>query len=238
MFQRFIQWFEATGPLHPHSVHPRAACRSFPHHHPRPVLPPVAPGGNGRPVQPAAAAAARREVSINIESFIDHVYRDLHVISRLPDIQNIQRNTRVRDVTEAINFNIESEVVVTVKVAGPERHRSLRQHVPGSGRRRPLEDRLFPEGQAASEERKVHHRPHPREDGARFETVHRRHADLSSGWQTAIRSEFSGIVLAVLSLDGLTQKYLCAHQIRRARLCLDDGQRRHAALPSRRSRRW
>src|SRR5512133_1189275 len=57
-----------------------------------------------------------REVSINIESFIDHVYRDLHVISRLPAIQNIHRNTRVRDVTEAINFNIESEVVVTVKV--------------------------------------------------------------------------------------------------------------------------
>src|SRR5512143_2373913 len=57
-----------------------------------------------------------REVSMNISGFIDHVYRDLHVIARIPDIDQINRNSRVRTITEGITFNIQNETVITVRV--------------------------------------------------------------------------------------------------------------------------
>ncbi len=57
-----------------------------------------------------------REVAINIESFIDHAYKDITVISRMPEIQRIDQSSSCRPVAEAINFNIQNEALVTIRV--------------------------------------------------------------------------------------------------------------------------
>src|SRR5574337_1578259 len=57
-----------------------------------------------------------REVAINIDSFVDHGYRDLHVISQLPEIGSIYESTRCRAVVQAITFNLQNEMLVTTKV--------------------------------------------------------------------------------------------------------------------------
>ncbi|HET6363763.1 MAG TPA: hypothetical protein VFG02_01815, partial [Nitrospirota bacterium] len=56
-----------------------------------------------------------REVAVNIDDFIMHVYKDIHVISRLPEIDRIHQSPRCRSVAEAINFNIQNEVLVTIR---------------------------------------------------------------------------------------------------------------------------
>src|SRR5574341_1796314 len=65
-----------------------------------------------------------REVAVNIEGFIDHVYKDIHVISQLPEIQRIHESPRCRTVAEAINFNIQNEMLVTIRVLRSEEHTS------------------------------------------------------------------------------------------------------------------
>src|SRR5450759_3149889 len=44
-----------------------------------------------------------REVAMNIESYVDHVYKNLRVISRLPDIDRINLSPQCRSTAESIN---------------------------------------------------------------------------------------------------------------------------------------
>ncbi len=148
-----------------------------------------------------------REVAINIESFIDHVYRDLHVISRLPDISNIHRNARIRDMTQAINFNVESDVVVTVKVLN---HAG-----------KVLYDSTFPGREGVDLSRTDYFRRAkllPKNEKFITDLIPVEGAGDSKQFivatpiydrrQDGHSLQFQGIVMAVLSLDGLTHKFL------------------------------
>jgi len=57
-----------------------------------------------------------REVAKNIETFIDHVYKNLRVISQLPEIHTIHDSSRCKSVVESINFNLQSGALITVQI--------------------------------------------------------------------------------------------------------------------------
>jgi len=57
-----------------------------------------------------------REVAVNIESFVDHVYKNIKVISQLPQIDRIHLQPACRTVAESISFSLQNEALVTMKV--------------------------------------------------------------------------------------------------------------------------
>jgi PAS domain S-box-containing protein len=149
-----------------------------------------------------------REVAINIESVIDHVYRDLHVISKLPEINKIQESPRCRSVAEAINFNMQSEVVETIKVLSRKGVVLYDSAFPGREgvNLSPTEyfqkARLLPRNEKLITD--LFPGPDNRPDSKQFivaTPIYHRSSESSP-------PEFDGAVLAVLSLDGITRKYL------------------------------
>jgi PAS domain S-box-containing protein len=149
-----------------------------------------------------------REVAMNIESFIDHVYRDIHIIARLPDVRNIHKNSGVRTMVEAINFKIQNEMLVTIRVLDGNGIVLYDSSYPGregvdlsktdyfqKARLLPRNEKLItdllpaPSGGSDSKQFIVATAIYPRRTEQRT-------------------PEFRGVVLAVLSLDGITQKYL------------------------------
>jgi PAS domain S-box-containing protein len=149
-----------------------------------------------------------REVAINIESFIDGVYKDIHIISQLPEIHRIHQSPRCRIVAEAINMNIRSNMLVTIRVldkngimlydsANPGRE-GLDLSKTAYFRRAtvlPRNERLI------TDLLDIHdHQPETKE----FIVATAIYQDLG---QTHV-PQFNGAVLAVLSLDAITQNYL------------------------------
>src|SRR5574340_683593 len=61
-----------------------------------------------------------QQVAINIDGFIDHVYKDISVISRLPDVTAGSLGPRARSVVESVHFHLESDILVTIRIVGPD----------------------------------------------------------------------------------------------------------------------
>jgi PAS domain S-box-containing protein len=148
-----------------------------------------------------------REVAINIESFIDHVYRDLNVISKLPEIQKIHESPRCRAVAEAINFNIQSQVVVTIKVLDTKGVVLYDSTFPGREGVDLSKSDYFQKARILPRNEKLITDLIPVEqnpDSKQFIVATPIYLRLNREHP----HEFGGVVLAVLSLDGITQKYL------------------------------
>lgn len=149
-----------------------------------------------------------REVAMNIESFIDHAYKDILVISRMPEVQKLDANSSCRPVAEAINFNIQNEVLVTIRVL--DRHGTVVYDSAAPGR----------EGVNLSKADYFQHaRFLPKNEKLITDLIPApgRNSDSKQFiiatpiYQQQIGRQgpdFSGVVLAVLSLDGITQKYI------------------------------
>jgi PAS domain S-box-containing protein len=149
-----------------------------------------------------------REVAANIDDFILHVYKDIHVISRLPEIDRINLSPRCRSVAEAINFNIQNEVLVTIRVLSKNGIVLYDSSYPGreggdlsktdyfkKASLLPRNERLITDLLAPSD---------PGQDTKQFIVATPIYQHLAG----SIAPEFNGIVLAVLSMNGLTQKFL------------------------------
>jgi PAS domain S-box-containing protein len=149
-----------------------------------------------------------REVAMNVENFIDYVYKAINAISRLPDVHKINQSSRARSATGAINFNIQNEVVVTIRVldrngivlydssyAGREGVDLSKTDYFQKARLLPRNEKLItdllpaPNGDTNSKQFIVATPIYPPRKEQRM-------------------PEFRGVVLAVLSLDGITQKFL------------------------------
>jgi signal transduction histidine kinase len=148
------------------------------------------------------------EVARNIESFIDYVYKAIQVMSRLPEISTIRRNSRVRSVAENINFALKNDVLVTIKVLDRRGVVVYDSSFPGrEGANLAATDyfkkaRLLPRNEKLVTD--LLPAPGPTPDAKQFivaTPIYERVGDRS-----ALR--FEGVVLAVLSLDGITQKFL------------------------------
>lgn len=148
-----------------------------------------------------------QQVAINVESFIGHVYKDISVIARLPDITRIQRNAGTRSVVEGIHFHLESDVVVTIRIV--------------SSTGTVLYDSTYPGREGGDVSGRDYFQKAARlRKGDLFVSDLQEPRDPRYGSKQFViatpivqnvpgsRQEFNGLVLAVMSLDGITAKYL------------------------------
>ncbi len=149
-----------------------------------------------------------REVAMNIESFVDHAYKDIRVISRMPEIQKIDQSSQCRPVAEAINFNIQNEALVTIRVLDKRGIVVYDSASPGrEGVNLSKTDyfrkaRLLPRNEKLITD--LLPGPDQKPESKQFiiaTPIYQQHPNRAV-------PDFSGIVLAVLSLDGITQKYI------------------------------
>jgi signal transduction histidine kinase len=149
-----------------------------------------------------------QQVAINVESFLDHVYKDISVIARLPDIMRVGRSAQARAVVEGIHFHIESDILVALRVLD---RRGTILYDSGYPRR---EGDSLADTKYFIRARTLRANEHlvtdlmnvvvERPDSKQF-IIAVPIYQTSSGSQDL---QFNGVVLAVLSVDGLTQKYL------------------------------
>jgi len=149
-----------------------------------------------------------REVAMNIEGFIDHVSKNIRVISRLPELDRIHLGPRIRSVVESISIGLQNKALETIQVVdkkGIVLYDSAYPNNEGadlSGTDYFQKARLLP-----SDERLVtdlmdihHHEPETKE----FIIA----TPIYFHDERYPAPEFRGVVLAVLSMDGITQRYL------------------------------
>jgi len=149
-----------------------------------------------------------REVAMNIESFIDNTYKDILVISRMPEIQRINQSSQNRTVLEAMNFNIQNEVLVSIRILNKHGIVIYDSASPGRegvdlsttdyfqrARVLPRSEKLITDLLPSTD---------PRPESKRFIIA----TPIYHHLPNVPVPEFGGVVLAVLSLEGITQRYI------------------------------
>ncbi|MHB8843441.1 MAG: sensor histidine kinase [Nitrospirota bacterium] len=149
-----------------------------------------------------------REVAINIESFIDHVYEDISVISQLPEVDRIHRSSRTRTMAETMNFHIQSEMLVTIRVLDRQGRVIYDSAYPGREGADLSKIDYFIKTKALRRHEKfvteLMESPDQRPESKQFIIA----TPIYQQRQNSRNFEFNGVVLAVLSIEGITQKYL------------------------------
>ena len=149
-----------------------------------------------------------REVAMNIESYTDHVYKTIHAISQLPRIDRIDENSRVHSAVESITFSLKNEALVTIRVldrngiirydsAYPEKERTDLSKTDYFKRARvlPKDEKLI------TDLLEIHDTG---EDTKEFIIA----TPIYQKRENPTAQEFNGVVLAALSMDGLTSRFL------------------------------
>ncbi len=149
-----------------------------------------------------------QQVAINVEGFVDHVYMNISIISRLPNVLRIDQSDQARSVVEGIHFQLESGILITIRVlnrqgkilydsAAPEREgdnfasTNYFRRASSLRRNERLVTDLLPStgGEGNAKQFIIAVPIYQAVPGGRA-------------------YNFSGTVIAVLSLDGITQKFL------------------------------
>jgi len=149
-----------------------------------------------------------REVAVNIESFVDHVYKNIKVISQLPQIDRIHLQPACRTVAESISFSLQNEALITMKVIDKngillfDSSSPGREQVDLSNTDYFRQARVLPRNEKLVTDLMELHSPSELETK---EFIVAFPIYLQNGRS---QHEFSGVVMAVLSMDGITQKYL------------------------------
>lgn len=149
-----------------------------------------------------------REVALNIESLIDHVSKNIRVISRIPERYRVHLSPRNRSIAESINIGLQNEALITIRIlskdgillydsAYPEREGQDLSKADYFQKMRllPRNERLVTDLLTL---------PDQEPESRQFIVA----TPIYKKSDPAQAQEFSGAVLAVLSLDGITQKYL------------------------------
>ena len=149
-----------------------------------------------------------REVAMNIEGFIAHAYKDIQMMSRLPDIHQIDRISRSRTMADAVNFNIQNAMLVTIRVLNKDGIVLYDSSYPGREGVDLSKTDYFQKARLLPRNEKLVTDLLPESDG---NTKSRQFIVATAIYprrREQVRPEFRGVVLAVLSLDGITQKFL------------------------------
>ncbi len=148
-----------------------------------------------------------REVALNIESFVDHVYKNIKVISQLPQIDRIHLQPACRQVAESINFSLQNEALITIRVIDKNGILLFDSSYPGRERVDLsktdyfLQARLLPRNEKLVTDLMELHSPS--EETKEFIVAIPIYVQTGRSLH-----EFSGVVMAVLSMNGITHKYL------------------------------
>ena len=149
-----------------------------------------------------------QQVAINIEAFLNHVYKDINVISRLPEILRIDESRQARTVVESIHFHLESDILASIRVLSREGTVLYDSASPKLEGTSVASTGYFRKASALKRnERLVTDLlpvPGSRTEAKQFIIAVPIYQAASAGQPL----RFNGVVLAILSLDGITQKYL------------------------------
>ncbi len=149
-----------------------------------------------------------REVAMNIESFIDHVSKNIRVISRLPELDRIHLSPRSRSVAESINIGLQNKALDTIQVLNKDGivlYDSSYPEKEGTDLSQTdyfQKARLLPGNERLITDLIDVHKEKPESQEFIVATPIYLHDPKHPV------SEFKGVVLAVLSMNGITQKYL------------------------------
>lgn len=147
------------------------------------------------------------QVAMNIEGMVDHVYKNIRVISQFPDIDHAHLNAQSRSAVESIAMSLRNEALITIRVL--DRNGFIRY------------DSAFP-GREGVDLSKTDYFTRAR-DLPKNEKLVTDLLEIHSGEDTkefivavpiyrkpmkSYAPEFNGVVLAVLSLEGVTKRYL------------------------------
>jgi signal transduction histidine kinase len=149
-----------------------------------------------------------REVAVNIESFVDHVYKNLRVISQLPEVDRIKQSPRSRSVVESITLSLRNEALITIRVL--DKNGIL------------LYDSSFPEREMKDYSKTDYFQKAlllPNNEKLVTDLLETSHGTpeakefiiatpIYQSPNGRPSPEFTGVVLAILSMDGITRKYL------------------------------
>jgi PAS domain S-box-containing protein len=149
-----------------------------------------------------------REVALNIESFTDHVSKTIRAISQLPEIERIEEDRWVRSAVNVITLSLQDEALVTIRVL--DKNGLIRY------------DSAFPRRERADLSKTDYFkraRVLPKNEKLITDLLetHENSADTKQFiiavpiYKTRgnpAMQEFNGVVLATLSMDGLTSHFL------------------------------
>lgn len=149
-----------------------------------------------------------REVAMNIESFVDRVYKSLRVISQLPEIDRIHLSPRCRSVAESINFSLQNEALIAIRVLDKNGILLFDSSFPG---RKPADfsktdyfrkARVLPKNERLITD--LFEVPDQGQGAKEFIVA----VPIYQYRKSRSTPEFRGVVLALLSMEGITRKYL------------------------------
>ncbi len=149
-----------------------------------------------------------RQVAMNIESLIDHVYKNIRIIAQLPDIDRVHLSQQSRSAVESINFSLRNEALVTIRIL--DREGIVRYDSAYPGRERVdlsktdyfKKTRVLPKNEKLVTDLLDIHSPG--EDTKEFIVA----VPIYRQTKNQAAPEFNGAVLAVLSMEGITERYL------------------------------
>jgi len=149
-----------------------------------------------------------REVAMNIEGYIDHVFKNIKVISQLPDIERIHLTPRTRSVAESINFSLQNEALVTIRVLDKNGIILYDSSYPGREQVDLSKTDYFKQLRQLPKSEKlvtdlleIHNDQQDTKEFIVATPIYRYDASHTA-------PEFKGAVLAVLSMNGITQKFI------------------------------
>jgi len=149
-----------------------------------------------------------REVAMNIESFVDHVYKNIKVISQLPQIDRIHLQPTCRSVAESINFSLQNEALITIRVINKDGILLFDSSYPGRERVNLSKTDYFQQARVLPRNEKLVTDLLEIHNPSELETKEFMVAIPIYKQTGRSLYEFNGVVLAVLSMNGITQKYL------------------------------
>ncbi len=149
-----------------------------------------------------------REVAMNIESFTDHVYKNLKILSQQPDIDHINVDPRVRLVADSINFNLRNQALVSIQVLDRNGIILYDSSSPGREKVDLSKTDYFEKARVLPKNEKLitdlFDSPDAHRGGKEFIVA----VPVYQQRKERKLQVFTGIVLAVLSMDGITEQYL------------------------------
>src|SRR5512137_103233 len=149
-----------------------------------------------------------QQVAINVEGFLDHVYKDINVISRLPDILSVRWSPQARSVMQGIHYHVESDILVALRVIDRAGVILYDSGYPSREGTNIADTKYF---RRATTLKRNQHLVTDLMDVTGDRSDPKQFVMAVPIYQKSAGSEetvFRGVVMAVLSVNGITQKYL------------------------------
>jgi len=149
-----------------------------------------------------------REVAVSIESFVDHVSKNLRVISQLPEVDRINKSPGSRSVAESIKLSLQNEPLITISVLDKNGILLYDSSNPARETLNLSKTDYFQKARVLPNKEKLitDLLDSPCEGPEAKEFIIATPIYKTMKGQQA--PEFRGVVFAILSMEGITRKYL------------------------------